>query len=43
MAWVITVRSGRVTRHRGYRTREEALDAVGLSEYVMALGLRVNP
>ena len=32
MAWVLTVRGGRVTSHRGYRTREEALDAVGLSE-----------
>lgn len=32
MAWVITVRDGKVTRHRGYRTREEALEAVGLSE-----------
>jgi len=32
MAWVITVKDGKVTSHRGYRTREEALDAVGLSE-----------
>jgi ketosteroid isomerase-like protein len=32
MAWVLTVRSGKVVRHRGYRTREEALEAVGLSE-----------
>ena len=32
MAWVLTVRDGKVTRHRGYRTREEALDAVGLRE-----------
>jgi ketosteroid isomerase-like protein len=32
MAWVITVREGKVRRHRGYRTREEALEAVGLSE-----------
>jgi ketosteroid isomerase-like protein len=32
MAWVITVRDGKVIRHRGYRTREEALAAVGLSE-----------
>jgi ketosteroid isomerase-like protein len=32
MAWVLTVRDGRVTRHRGYRTPEEALEAVGLSE-----------
>ena len=32
MAWVLTVRDGKVTSHRGYRTREEALDAVGLTE-----------
>ncbi|MEA2417999.1 MAG: hypothetical protein QOE60_205 [Thermoleophilaceae bacterium] len=32
MAWVVTVRNGKVTRHRGYRTRAEALEAVGLSE-----------
>jgi ketosteroid isomerase-like protein len=32
MAWVITLRDGRVTRHRGFATREEALDAVGLTE-----------
>jgi ketosteroid isomerase-like protein len=32
MAWVITVRDGKVVRHRGYRTRAEALDSVGLSE-----------
>jgi ketosteroid isomerase-like protein len=32
MAWVITVQNGKVTSHRGYRTREEALEAVGLSE-----------
>jgi uncharacterized protein len=32
MAWVITVRDGKVTSHRGYRTREEALGAVGLEE-----------
>jgi len=32
MAWVLTVRDGKVTRHRGYRTREEALEAVGLRE-----------
>jgi ketosteroid isomerase-like protein len=32
MAWVLTVRNGKVTRHRGYVTREEALEAVGLSE-----------
>jgi ketosteroid isomerase-like protein len=32
MAWVVTVRRGKITRHRGYRTREEALAAVGLSE-----------
>jgi ketosteroid isomerase-like protein len=32
MAWVITVRDGKVVRHRGFETREEALEAVGLSE-----------
>jgi len=32
MAWVITVRSGKVTSHRGYRTSDEALEAAGLSE-----------
>ena len=32
MAWVVTVREGKITSHRGYRTREEALAAVGLSE-----------
>jgi ketosteroid isomerase-like protein len=32
MAWVITVQNGKVTSHRGYRTREEALGAVALSE-----------
>jgi uncharacterized protein len=32
MAWVITVRDGKVTRHRGYRTGEEALKAVGLRD-----------
>jgi ketosteroid isomerase-like protein len=32
MAWVITCRDGKVVRHRGYRTRDEALDAVGLEE-----------
>jgi uncharacterized protein len=32
MAWVITVRDGKVTRHRGYRTGDEALEAVGLRE-----------
>ena len=32
MAWVITVRDGKVIRHRGYRTGDEALAAVGLSE-----------
>ena len=30
MAWVMTVRNGKITSHRGYRTREEALEAVGL-------------
>ena len=32
MAWVITVRRGKIIRHRGYPTGEEALDAVGLRE-----------
>lgn len=32
MAWVLTLRDGKVTRHRGYRTRDEALAAVGLDE-----------
>ena len=30
MAWVITVRNGKISRHRGYRTGEEALESVGL-------------
>jgi ketosteroid isomerase-like protein len=30
MAWVITLRDGTIVRHRGDRTAEEALDAVGL-------------
>ena len=32
MAWVITVRNGKITSHRGYRTSVEALKAAGLSE-----------
>ena len=32
MAWVITVRNGKITSHRGYRTSAEALKAAGLSE-----------
>jgi ketosteroid isomerase-like protein len=32
MAWVLTVRDGKVVRHRGYASRTEALEAVGLSE-----------
>jgi ketosteroid isomerase-like protein len=32
MAWIITVRDGKVTRHRGYRTRDEALEAAGLQD-----------
>ena len=32
MAWVLTIRNGKVTRHRGYATRDEALQAVGLAE-----------
>jgi ketosteroid isomerase-like protein len=31
MAWVTTVRGGKIIRHRGYHTGEEALEAVGLS------------
>jgi hypothetical protein len=30
MAWVITLRNGKIVRHRGYGTAEEALEAVGL-------------
>ena len=32
MAWVLTIRDGKVTSHRGYRSREEALESVGLTE-----------
>ena len=32
MAWVVTVRSGKITSHRGYRNSDEALEAAGLSE-----------
>jgi ketosteroid isomerase-like protein len=32
MAWVFTVRAGKITSHRAYRSREEALEAAGLSE-----------
>jgi ketosteroid isomerase-like protein len=32
MAWVVTVREGRVTSHRGYRSGEEALDTVEWQE-----------
>jgi ketosteroid isomerase-like protein len=32
MAWVLTFRDGKVTRHRAYRTSEEALEAVGLQD-----------
>jgi ketosteroid isomerase-like protein len=32
MAWVITVRDGKVVRHRACRTSQEALEAAGLSE-----------
>ena len=31
-SWVITVRDGRITRHRVYGTSTEALEAAGLSE-----------
>ena len=32
MAWVLTFRDGKVTRHRAYRTSDEALEAVGLND-----------
>ena len=32
MAWVVTVKDGKITSHRGYRTRADALEAAGLSE-----------
>lgn len=32
MAWVITVRDGKVVRHRVFRTGQEALEAAGQSE-----------
>ena len=32
MAWVLTLRDGKVVRHRGFGTREEALAAAGLTE-----------
>jgi uncharacterized protein len=31
-SWVITVRDGRITRHRVFQTEGEALEAAGLSE-----------
>jgi uncharacterized protein len=31
-SWVITVRNGKITRHRVYGTSSEALEAAGLSE-----------
>ena len=31
-SWVITVRDGKITRHRVYRTTSEALEAAGLAE-----------
>jgi uncharacterized protein len=31
-SWVITVRDGKITRHRVYQTNGEALDAAGLRE-----------
>jgi ketosteroid isomerase-like protein len=30
MAWVVTVRDDKITRHRVFRTNDEALEAVGL-------------
>ena len=32
MAWVLTLRDGKVLRHRGFATAEEAFEAAGLSE-----------
>jgi ketosteroid isomerase-like protein len=32
MAWVLTMRDGKVIRHRGYATTEEAFEAVGLTD-----------
>jgi len=32
MAWVLTIRDGKVSRHRGFRTGQEALAAVGLTD-----------
>jgi ketosteroid isomerase-like protein len=32
LAWVVTVREGKITSHRGFRTADEALEAAGLSE-----------
>jgi uncharacterized protein len=32
LAWVITVRDGKITSHRGFRTAEDALEAAGLKE-----------
>ena len=32
MAWVLTIRDGKVTRHRAYRTRGEAFEAAGLED-----------
>ncbi len=32
MAWVLTMRDGKVIRHRGYAETEEAFEAVGLTD-----------
>jgi ketosteroid isomerase-like protein len=32
MAWVLTLRDGKVVRHRAYRGRDEALEAAGLRD-----------
>ncbi len=32
LAWVVTVRGGKITSHRGFRTAAEALETAGLSE-----------
>jgi ketosteroid isomerase-like protein len=32
LAWVVTVRGGKITSHRGFRTADEALEAAELSD-----------
>jgi ketosteroid isomerase-like protein len=31
-AWVVSVHEGKITSHRGYRTRNDALEAAGLRD-----------